>query len=103
MDCALVYQRVLAVANFFLKNASHLTFDGLKELNPTVDQIAKDLRTLAKLLKALASDDYDDENMAINASQCCVVMERIARCVESNNEQELSELLRSLEKHVSVP
>ena len=98
-----VYERVLKVANIFLKNASHLTIDGLKELDPTVEQLAKDLRMLAHIVKALAGDSYDDENMAINAFQCCIIMERIAKCVELEDDAELFSLVQSLEKHVTVP
>ena len=103
METTLVYQRVIAVANFFLENASHLTIDALKEFDPTVEQIARDLRMLSNILKGLAGDSYDDENMSINAFQCCLTMERIARCIEEDNEQELNSLVKQLEMHTKVP
>ncbi len=103
MDTLLVYQRVIGVANYFLENASHLKLDDLKEFDPTVEQLAQDLRALATLLKGLAGDSYDDENMSINAFQCCLTMERIAACVEENNEHDLNELVQQLEMHTKAP
>lgn len=103
MEVEEIYQRVLSVANYFVKNASYLTINNLKEFDPTVDQIAKDLRTLANIMKVLAGDNYSDENMAINAFQCCFIMEKIAGCVEKDDEVQLRQLVQDLEMHVQVP
>ena len=103
MDTKHVYQRVLAVANFFLTNASHLTIGALKDFDPTVEQIATDLRTLANLLEALASDSYEDQNMSVNAFECCLTMKQIADCVETENEQDYENLVKKLEMHTNAP
>jgi hypothetical protein len=103
MDVKQLYYRIIVVANFFLGNASHLTVRELQEYDPTVAQIAKDMRTLATILKGLAGDTYEDENMAINALQCCRIMERIADVVASGNEGELEALVKNLELHTNVP
>jgi len=98
-----VYRRVLEVTNYFLKNSELMTFDNLKELDPNIETIAKALRMLANVLKELAGDSYEDQDMAINAFQCCLIMEQIAHVVMNDHEDGMGELIRQLEMHVSVP
>lgn len=103
MDVLDLYYRIIRVANFFLENASVLTIQELRRVNPSVAQLAKDMRMLAMILKELATSNYDDTSVAINAFQCCLLMERIADAVEKDDEHLLDELVRQLELHTNVP
>jgi len=103
MELSGLYYRIIEVANFFLRNASHLTIDALKDFDPSVEVIAKNMRTLATIVKDLAGDNYDDENMAINAFQCCLIMERIADIVAKGEGDDLDSLVKQLELHTKVP
>lgn len=104
MDAKLVYQRVLAVARQFIDNTSHIiNVANLKELNPTVGQLAVDLRDLANVLKDIAGDNYEDQDMALNAFQCSLTMRQIADCVEEENEHDLNNLVETLEMHAHAP
>jgi hypothetical protein len=100
-----VYLRTLAVANFFVKNATAvgLTLDGLTGLDPSVQQFAHDMRVLSTIIKGLAGGSFEDENMAINAFQCCLIMERIAEAMEARREDQIESLVKDLERHIYVP
>jgi hypothetical protein len=99
------YQRVLGVANFYIKNASHLSLSAMREFDPNVSAIARDMRLLANIIRTLANDGYDDQNMSLNAFQFCLVIERIGYYVESESEDEqgLKSLVKELEMHTNVP
>lgn len=98
-----LYYRIIAVANHFLTSSSNFSIEVLKDYDPTVATIAKNMRTLATILKDLAGDSYEDENMALNAFQCCLVMERIADVVAEGDDGDLDLLVKQLEMHVKVP
>jgi len=103
MELKDVYYRIIHVANYFLENASHLTIEVLKEFDPSVEQLSKDMRMLATVLKDLAGNSYEDENLAMNAFQCCLVMERLADAVSQGRDEDLDELVHLLEVHTNVP
>lgn len=92
------------VAGYFLKNAPFLTIQDLKDHDPSLTEITRDLRILIAVLQELAvADSYEDERMSINALQCCLTLERLARVVASGREEELDDIYRELEMHVTVP
>jgi len=105
MDFESLYRRILKIVNYFLKEGAHLNLQVLKDFDPSVEQIAKDLRMLSGILKELASDNYDDQNMAINAFQCVLIMEQIAKLVVlgSNDEAEYERFVKSLEALADAP
>ena len=106
MDMSNLYFRVLQVVNYFLESSSHISVAALKDFDPTVNQLAKSLRVLATILKDLAGESYEDQDMAINAFQCVLIMEQIANLVGSvddNCEQQLELLVKSLEGHAKAP
>ena len=103
MDLKEIYYRIIQVANYFLENASHLTIEALKEFDPSVEQLSKDMRMLATVLKDLAGSSYEDESLALNAFQCCLIMERLADAVSQERGDDLDELVRQLEGHTNVP
>lgn len=98
-----LYYRIISVANFFLENSTELTIDALKEFDPSVEQLSKTMRVLATILKDLAGDSYEDEDMALNAFQCCLIMEQLADIVASGDSEKLDDLVRKLEMHTKVP
>ncbi|TXL12890.1 hypothetical protein BMR04_14870 [Methylococcaceae bacterium HT3] len=98
-----IYYRIINAVNFFLESVGSITIDGLKEVNPSVERIAKDMRTLSNILKDLAGSSYEDQNLAINALQCCFIMEELAIAVSEEREGDFDELFRKLELHTKVP
>ena len=101
-EVQLVYQRVVKVANYFLENANGgLSLDDLKEFDPTVERIARNMRILAMVVRELASDSCGDEDIAINAHQCCIVMEQIALAVELEREDDIPDLVKTLDMHAN--
>ena len=105
METKDVYWRILKVVEHFLKSAkSNLTIEALAKLDPTLEEIAEDVKLLAALLRQLAvRDSYEDTNMALNAIQCCNVLERLVETVKCGDQDELDGLVEELEMHVNVP
>ena len=103
LDTRSLYLKIIAIANHFLKNNTIITIEELKDFDPSLEELAKLMRELANILKDLAADSYEDENMAINAFQCCLTMEKLADVVNNEDEAALPELIKSLEMHVKVP
>lgn len=102
METRQIYLRVLTIVEYFLKNAAHLSIQQLQNYDPSLEQLADDLGTLAAIMQAL-SGCYEDENMAINAIQCCHEMRRLAKAVRAENEGELEAIFKNLEMHARVP
>lgn len=103
MDSRSVYVRLLTIVDYFVSNAVHLHVKDLKEFDPSLEELAREIRTLATVIGVLASSRYEDENMAVNAIQCCLEMERLAKIVQQEDEAELEEVFRRLEMHVKAP
>jgi hypothetical protein len=102
MDTRDIYARVLVIVEFFLKNAAHLTITELQNYNPSIEELARDVKRLASILGVLAND-YEDENMAINALQCCLQLRNLANVVRHGEESELDSIFKTLELHTQVP
>jgi len=104
MEVREIYVKVLQIVEYFLQNAAHFSIQELKDYDPSVEEIANDIKGLSNILKSFASSSsYEDENMAINAMQCCFEMERLSIAVRNSNQSELDEIFRRLEMHVNVP
>lgn len=98
------YGRVFTVVEYFVEEAIPvLTIDNVKQINPTVAEMAKTLRQLHAIIGLLANDSYEQEEMRINALQCVILMERIAQCVEHNDEDALPQLVGELEDLAKAP
>ena len=80
-----------------------MSVSDLKDFDPSVEELAKVIKELATILRLLASSSYEDENMAINALQCCFEMEKLAKAVQDEDDSALEEVFRRLEMHVNVP
>ncbi len=103
MDILVIYQRVILVANSFTENADILTIDILKDFDPSVEIIARNLRFLANIIKDIAGESYEDQDIALNAFQCCLIMEQIADAVAEEDDSKLDDLVKQLEVHTKVP
>lgn len=103
MEPSTIYQEVLEIVNKFLGATIDLTIEELDHLDPTVEYVAGQLNILASLLNGIASGSHEDENMAINSLQCCIVMEQIARAVSATDEHEVTRLVKQLKVHAIVP
>lgn len=103
MDTRSLYLKIISIVDFFLRNQEIVTIQALKDFDPTVEELTKIMRSLANMLKDFAADSYEDESMAINAFQCCLVMERLADVVKEEDEDALQALIKELEMHVKVP
>ena len=104
MDTRELYLRILRIADDFVKAADsvQLSIPDLADLNPSAAKIARHIRQVAHILNSIAVDD-DDENMAMNAFQCCWFMERIADAIQEQDELGLQRFVRSLEMHARAP
>jgi hypothetical protein len=104
LDTRELYLRILRIADEFVKAADsvQLSIPDLTDLDPSVTKIAKHIRQVAHILNSIAVDG-DDEEMAMNAFQCCWVMERIADAIQENDELSLQRFVRSLEMHACAP
>jgi hypothetical protein len=98
-----IYAKILKIVEYFLNNAVHLTVQELQGYNPSVAQLAKDIRKAANLLRALSSSSYEDEAMAINALQCFYEMDKLAKVVETEDDAGLEEIFRRLDAHIKAP
>lgn len=98
-----IYYRVISLTNSILRESSVLTIEALREVDPSVEQLARTMRLLATVLKDLAGDSWDDEKMALNAFQCCLTMERLAEIVANSDHDGLDKVLRDLELLTNVP
>lgn len=101
MDPIDLYRRIIRVVSFFLEKATHVGLDDLRDFNPAVDELAEDIEKLAGILQVIASmSSYDEQNIAIQATQCAIVMKRIAALVNDAeaDDSQLRDLLSELER-----
>lgn len=82
------------------------TIEALQEYDPSVEVIASNLRKLATIIKILSGTNgggEEAETLAINAFQCAIIMEQIAKAVQLGHEDELEPLMTRLKLHSNVP
>ena len=104
MDTANLYQKIIfIIRKSFIDKAKiyGLAVTELQGINPSIEELVHHLNGLNAILEILAKDEYSDINMSINASQCVVIMERIAQAVQQENQTEVDVLMVELEKHAN--
>jgi hypothetical protein len=99
MDTAELYQRIIRIVTLFTQEAYSLTINELDGLDPTVEELTKDLKFLSELLDKISKDDYSEINMRLNAAQCVIFMELVSTCINDNNQEDLDKYMVELEKH----
>lgn len=105
LDIREIYFRILIIANKFVTNASlfNLDINLLKNLNPNATQIAKDIKSLSQIVDSLATGEFSDQNLAINAKQATLFMLQIAEAIQAESKQDLNDRLSDLEKLFNTP
>ncbi|SMM98673.1 hypothetical protein SPONL_32 [uncultured Candidatus Thioglobus sp.] len=104
MDTAKLYQQIISVINkSFIEPAEKfgLSVTELQGLDPSIDELIFHLNGLNGILRLFAKDDHSDINMSIDASQCVVIMERIAQSIREEDQEAISELIVELKKHAN--
>ena len=104
MNTAHLYQKIISIIQqSFIEPAERfgLSVVELKELDPSIDELVLHLKGLRGILKLFANDNHSEINMAIDASQCVVIMERIAQAVRREDQKEVNGLILELKKHAN--
>lgn len=99
-----VYRAVLKMTNGFLIRARGWEIHEIRAMeNPTLEQVAKELRTLVTIMRDIKDSSYEDDDMEINALQCLLTMEEIVNAVMMDKPELLPGLVRRLEGHNGAP
>lgn len=99
-----IYSHLIGIVDYFLSHTNGMQLVQLQQLDPDVGTMAKILRQLVVILRSLvAAGSYDDENMAINALQCCIEMEHLADKIANNDDAGIDEIFARLERIVNAP
>lgn len=101
-DTSSIYFKVVKIAKEFFDNRGIFTVDVLADINPSVEQLAKSVKTISELI-SLLSNDFSDQNMAINAKQCSLELFQLATAVKDFDHERTQELLHLLEKYTKGP
>jgi hypothetical protein len=104
MDTASLYQEIISVIQeAFIGPAEKfgVSIVELKALDPSIDELISHLKGLTGILKLFADDNHSEINMSIDASQCVVIMERIAQAIREKDQEEVDKLIIELKKHAN--
>ncbi|WP_369152923.1 hypothetical protein [Candidatus Thiodubiliella endoseptemdiera] len=102
MDTASLYQKIISIIQEKFINPANrygLKIAELRELDPSIDDLILHLNGLNGILTLFAKDEHSEMNMSIDASQCVVIMGRIAQAIRQENQVEIDKLMIELEKH----
>jgi hypothetical protein len=61
------------------------------------------LATIIKILSGNGDNSGEAESIAINAFQCAIIMEQIAKAVQLGHEDDIGPLMTRLKIHSNVP
>jgi nitrogen-specific signal transduction histidine kinase len=98
-----VYNRTLRIVEYFLERATPLNVSELKDYDPSIEEIARDVHQLAGIIRSLASNEYSEESMAMNALQCCHELERLAIAVRHQRDDVLEDIFSKLDMLTKSP
>lgn len=102
-----LYLTVLTFANIFIKRSKviSLNIDLLKDMNPSAVELAHLMRTIADHILMVAKEDssYESEQMSINATQCSIIMLRIADAIQESDSESVNASMQELQKHINTP
>jgi hypothetical protein len=97
MDTADLYQSIISVIQkSFIKPAERfgLSVTELKGLDPSIEDLILHLKGINVILGLFAKDDHSKINMAIDASQCVVIMERIAQAIGREDQEAVDKMIK---------
>jgi hypothetical protein len=104
MNTSNLYHHLIDIVDYFLSHTNGMQLVQLQQLDPDVGTMARILRQLVVILRSLVTaGSYDDENMAINALQCCVEMELLADKISKCDETGINEIFARLDRIVKAP
>lgn len=82
---------VTRAANHFVRQVSNFSIGDLSKHNPTYEDVAKDSRFIASILKVISNMDVHSEARLVeNALQAAVFMERMAKAITQHDQQALT-------------
>ncbi|EHS1094336.1 hypothetical protein NMV64_003369 [Vibrio cholerae] len=86
-----IYQDVFKVAQHFLKQSKFYNIEELAQHNePTYEQVAELAQLLAGILAQMAANGgWDEERVALNASQAAMHMHEMARAISKKDKEAL--------------
>lgn len=102
LEPAQIYYKIVSIAKVFVENRKWLTIDSVSTLDPSIEELADIAKQISEIISAI-SNDYSDENMAINAKQCSVELLQLAKAVKENNEVAMQSALDAMKKYTNGP
>lgn len=102
LEPAQIYYKIVSIAKVFVENRKWLTIDSVSNLDPSIEELADIAKQISEIISAI-SNDYSDENMAINAKQCSVELLQLAKAVKENNEVAMQNALDAMKKYTNGP
>ena len=91
-----LYFKILRVANLFLRNANQFEVSVLQGHNPSYEELAKIMGTVARMVHELVDDI--DPMMAHQAIEYAYIMEKMALAINAGNQAELDDYAAQLDK-----
>jgi len=91
-----LYFKILEVANRFLRNAKQFEVHILQGHNPSYEELAKIMKTIAGVVHELTDDV--DPMFAYQALEYAMIMEKMALAITQGKQEQLDELTEQLDK-----
>lgn len=95
-----MYQMVFKIAQHFIRQSKNYSIEELlTHDDPTYENIAKETKTIAKLMESLAElGGWNEERSSLNVKQAAIYMSQMAIAIVEVNEKDLKEARLHLEK-----
>lgn len=91
-----LYEKILQVANYFLKNAKTFEIHVLRDHNPTYEELAKIMHQLSGIIHELA-DDFDPM-LSQKAADYVYIMTKMGIAIRDSDKVGLRNLTEELDK-----
>lgn len=91
-----LYEKILQVANFFLKSSKTFSISVLKDFDPSFEDLANIMEVLADIVHRAMIDE--DPLVAQKAIDYVYIMQKMALAVRNNDSEELSTLVDELDR-----
>lgn len=91
-----LYDEILETANYFLKNAHDFSIETLQEADPSYEELAKIMKSLALFINTFGYED--DPSLAGQANDYVYLMGAMALAINKGDHEELARLRDELSK-----
>ena len=91
-----LYDEILVTANYFLKNAHDFSIETLQEADPSYEELADIMKSLALFINTFGYKD--DPHLAGQANDYVYLMGAMALAINKNDHEELERLRAELGK-----